>query len=164
MGKHSVLLRPLPQGVRLISMVTLQKITRENLEEILALRVTKGQERFVSTVAEALAQAYVYVDTAFPFAVYAGDTIVGFLMLGYYAERKQYTLWKFLVDEHYQGKGYGKEALLQGLDYLRKHFGAQEVYTGVFHTNEVAKALYRSVGFCETGIVEGTMEEMRLCF
>ena len=101
-------------------MVELKQITKDNLDEILALSVRKDQETFVSSVACSLAQAYVYRDTAFPFAVYADGAVVGFIMLGYYEERDQYTLWKFLIDRKYQGMGFGKEALKLGICFLRR--------------------------------------------
>ena len=144
-------------------MVQLKPITKDNLDAVLALSVEEHQESFVSTVADSLAQAYVYRDTAFPFAIYADEKAVGFIMLGYYESRKQYTLWKFLIDKEHQGKGYGKEALKQGIAYLKERFGAREIYTGVSLGNETAKGLYRSVGFVETGLVEDGMEELKLC-
>ena len=143
-------------------MVELREITRDNLEEVLNLSVSEAQQAFVSSTAVSLAQAYVYRETAFPFAVYADDTLVGFIMLGYYEERKQYTLWKFLIDKRYQNRGYGREALRQGIKYLVDRFGAGEIYTGVSVGNERAKRLYRSVGFEETGLIEEHMEEMKL--
>ena len=143
-------------------MVVLKEITRENLDEVLALSVAEHQKSYVSTTAESLAQAYVYRETAFPFAIYANEKPVGFIMLGYYEPRKQYTLWKFLIDKEHQGKGYGKEALKQGITYLMERFDAKEIYTGVSLGNEAAKGLYKSVGFVETGLVEDGMEELRL--
>lgn len=143
-------------------MVVLKEITRENLDEVLALSVAEHQKAFVSTTADSLAQAYVYRETAFPFAIYADDKPVGFIMLGYYEARNQYTLWKFLIDKEHQGKGYGKEALKQGITYLTEQFGAKEIYTGVSLGNEAAKGLYKSVGFVETGLIEDGMEELRL--
>lgn len=142
-------------------MVELREITQDNLEEVLNLRIYEHQESFVSSTAYSLAQAYTYRETAFPFAIYADDTIVGFIMLGYYESRNQYTLWKFLIDKKYQNKGYGREALMQGIQYLKDRFGAEEVYTGVKPENKSAKHLYHSVGFQETGLVENGMEEMR---
>lgn len=142
-------------------MVELREITQDNLEEVLNLSIYEHQESFVSSTAYSLAQAYVYRETAFPFVVYADDTIVGFIMLGYYEARNQYTLWKFLIDKKYQNKGYGREALIQGIQYLKDKFGAEEVYTGVKLGNVNAKHLYRSVGFQETGLVENDMVEMR---
>ena len=142
-------------------MVVLKKITRENLDEVLALSVAKHQKSFVSTTAVSLAQAYVYRDTAFPFAIYADEKPVGFIMFGYYESRKQYTLWKFLIDKEHQGKGYGKEALKQGVTYLKEQFDAKEIYTGVSLGNEAAKGLYKSMGFTQTGLIEEGMEELR---
>lgn len=141
-------------------MVELKEITKDNFEEIMNLKVSKQQEGFVSSVAYSLAQAWVY-KTAFPFAIYADEKAVGFIMLGYYEARKQYTLWKFLIDEHYQNKGYGRKALQLAIGYLIKTFNVKEIYTGVALGNETAKHLYASVGFVATGVVEDHMEEMR---
>ncbi len=143
-------------------MVELKKITPANLDDVLRLQIHDHQSEYVSTPAHSLAQAYVYSSTAYPFAIYAGDTIVGFIMLGYYEARGQYTLWKFLIDKKYQHKGYGREALKLGIAYLRENFNAKEIYTGVILGNEAARKLYKSVGFKETGLVEDNMTEMVL--
>ena len=143
-------------------MIELREITKDNLNTVLALEVFDHQKAFVSSVVASLAQAYVYKDTAFPFAVYAGNTLVGFIMLGYYEARNQYTLWKFLIDKKYQNKGYGKEALKKGIQYLQNTFHAKEIYTGVSVGNEQAKHVYKSLGFVETGLVEDGMEELKL--
>lgn len=143
-------------------MVVLKEITKENLDEVLALSVADDQKSFVSTNAESLAQAYVYSDTAYPFAVYDDDTIVGFIMMGYYEVKEYYTLWKFMIDKRYQNRGYGRRALELGIQYLRNRFNVSEIYTGVIPGNTIAKNLYKSVGFKETGVIESGMEEMRL--
>lgn len=83
-------------------------------------------------------------------------------MLGYYEAKKQYTLWKFLIDKNHQNKGYGKEALQLGIMYLRDNFGVSEICTGVALGNEKAKRLYSSIGFKETGLIENNMEEMKI--
>lgn len=142
-------------------MVTLREISNNNLEAVLSLEVWDHQKSFVSSTAHALAQAYVNQKTAFPFAIYTDDCLVGFIMLGYYEARKQYTLWKFLIDRRYQNQGYGREALMQGIRYLQKTFHATEIYTGVSLGNDHAKHLYLSIGFQETGLIEDHMEELR---
>lgn len=98
-------------------MVQLREITKENFEECLKLHVSESQECFVSSTVHSLVQAWLYYDTAFPFAVYADGTMVGFIMLGYYEVEEYYTLWKFMIDEKYQNKGYGKKALRLGIEY-----------------------------------------------
>lgn len=142
-------------------MVELREITRDNLDAVLALEIAETQKDFVSSPAHSLAQAWVYRESAFPFAIYADDTLVGFIMLGYYEARNQYTLWKFLIDKLHQNKGYGREALKQGIAYLKDTFNTKEIYTGVSVGNAVAKHLYSSVGFVATGLVEENMEEMK---
>ena len=143
-------------------MISLKPITRDNLDEILALRVNETQEPFVSTNADSLAQAYVYSGTAWPFAVYEDETPVGFIMMGYYEAKHYYTLWKFMIDRRYQNKGYGRQALKLGLTFIKDKFGPDEIYTGVISGNRVAKGLYESVGFTYTGLKESGMEEMCL--
>ena len=143
-------------------MITLHKVSKENLDDILSLKVAESQTSYVSSNAESLAQAYVYSETAYPFAVYEDETIVGFIMMGYYAVKEYYTLWKFMIDSRYQHKGYGRKALELGIQFIKDTFAAKEVYTGVVPGNDVAKNLYKSVGFEDTGLVELGMEEMRL--
>ena len=143
-------------------MVHLEPVTGENLDAVLALKVKESQKGFVSSVAESLAQAYVYTKTAFPFAVNDGREIVGFIMMGYYEEKKYYTLWKLMIDQRFQGRGYGKAALELGIAFLKERFRVKEVYTGVIPGNEAAKSLYQSAGFEETGLFENGMEELRL--
>ena len=143
-------------------MVELKEITPENYEAILALHVSAEQCDFVSSAEKMLAKAWVYRDTAFPFAVYADAVPVGSIMLGYYTAKNQYTVWEFFIDEKYQRRGYGRKALMLGIDWLRESFGVRDVYLGCKHENCAAEALYESVGFQRTGAETETGFEMRL--
>ena len=145
-------------------MIRLTPVTKDNLDEVLALKVREDQRRFVSSNAESLAQAYVYPETAWPFAVYDDDILVGFIMMGYYEVKQYYTLWKFMIDQRYQNKGYGRQALELGLEFIKEKFHPKDIFTGVVPGNDVAKKLYESVGFADTGLKEFGMEEMRKDF
>lgn len=145
-------------------MIQLRPVTKENIDDVLALRVNENQERFVTSNAESLAVAFVYAETAYPFGIYDDETLVGFIMMGYYEAKSYYTLWKFMIDRRYQNKGYGRKALKMGLDFVRERFHAKKIYTGVTPGNTVAKGLYESVGFRDTGLLEYGMEEMRLIY
>lgn len=74
-------------------MIALKEITKNNLDDVLNLKVAKHQTSYVSSTAHSLAQAYVYRETAFPFAIYDDDIIVGFIMLGYYEARNIQFGW-----------------------------------------------------------------------
>lgn len=143
-------------------MVELRQITKENYEECISLNVSEIQKDFVSSNVHSLAQAWLYYDTAFPFAIYAGDTMVGFIMLGYYEAEGYYTLRKLMIDERYKNKGYGKKALRLGIDYLVNRFKVTEIYTAYYAPNRIARELYASVGFRETGEVIGNEIGMKL--
>ena len=143
-------------------MVQIKPVTKDNLDEVLSLRINENQAGYVSSTAESLAQAYVYQETAFPFAVYSDGEIVGFIMMGYYEAKQYYTLWKLLIDRKHQHKGYGRKALELGIAFLKDRFHVREIYTGVIPGNANAKKLYESVGFRETGLFENNMLEMRL--
>ena len=145
-------------------MINLKEITKDNIDDVLALKVRDEQKGFVVTNAESLAKAYAYSETAYPFAVYDDDMLVGFIMMGYYGVKGYYTLWEFMIDQRYQNKGYGRKALNLGIDFVKEKFHPDSIYTGVAPGNSVAKGLYESVGFVSTGLVELGMEEMKLTF
>ena len=66
---------------------------------------------------------------ALPFGIYDGDVPVGFVMLGYdvvHGEtdmpeiaKGNYCIWRFMIDEKFQGKGLGRQALQLVLDYMK---------------------------------------------
>jgi len=143
-------------------MVELREITEHNLDECLALRVADHQNDFVASNAHSLAQAWVQYDAAYPFAIYADDVMVGFIMMGFYKRKGVYTLWRFMIDERFQGKGYGRAALLLGIGYFKEKFNVNEIHTAFLLGNTIAEALYSCVGFQRTGEVEGSQVGMCL--
>ena len=82
--------------------------------------VAQAQERFVSTVRRSLAEAAEHPH-ARPWyrAVYAADEAVGFVMLSWNVEPRPpeiigpWFLWKLLIDERQQGRGYGSAVVRQ---------------------------------------------------
>lgn len=136
-------------------MVELREINKDNYNECLNLKVAEEQKNFVASNVYSLAQAWVYHKTAYPFAIYADDIMVGFVMMGFYEEKQLYTIWRFMIDTRYQRKGYGKIALQLSIDYLRKEFNANEIFLSFEPNNLVAEKLYDSLGFKRTGELAG---------
>lgn len=52
------------------------------------------------------------------------------------------------IDSDHRGKGYGKKMLKYAIDFLKEK-GASVIYLTVDDDNEVAKSLYKSLGFKE---------------
>jgi diamine N-acetyltransferase len=144
--------------------VTLRRITEENRPAVLALRVAPGQERFVSSVGESLEEAARHPH-AKPWhrAVYAGDEPVGFVMVSWDVEPQPpeiigpWFLWKLLIDERHQGRGYGAEVVRQVADLVRAE-GASELLTSYVLDDGGPAGFYRRLGFVPTGELDDSGE------
>ena len=148
-------------------MVELRAITEENFIDAFNLKLAPGQENFVSHPIRSLAQAYVYRDQCQPFGIYADGLPVGFLMIGYDTDESwsdppeiakgNYNLWRFMIDRRYQNRGYGRQALQQALEFIRTFPCGEAEYCWLSFApeNDVARRLYRSFGFRETGEKDG---------
>ncbi len=145
-------------------MVELRNITPDNFPEVIRLEVNDSQKSFVATNIRSLAQAYVAIAnktcTPMPYAIYAGETMVGFIMLSYEdADQSNpddgavYCIWRLMIDKHHQGNGYGRQAMTKALELIRTFpYGqANRVLLSYEPDNAVAKSLYASLGFVETG-------------
>lgn len=135
-------------------MISLKKITEENFIQAFNLKLAKGQEKFVSHPVRSLAQAYVYRDQCQPFGIYDDNEMVGYIMVLYDYDIPEYDIWHMIIDESKQGKGYGKEALIQVINYIKtKPFGtSNRIALTCNKENIAALRLYGKIGFMETGI------------
>jgi diamine N-acetyltransferase len=137
--------------------VELREISDQNWDEVLALRLAPGQDRFVGSVAECLDEASEYPN-ANPWcrAVYDGDTPVGFVMVSWNVEPDPpeiigpWFLWKLIVDERHQRKGYGSEVVRRIADLVRAE-GADELLTSYTEGDGEPGPFYRRLGFEPTG-------------
>jgi diamine N-acetyltransferase len=142
-----------------MTQVSLREITDENRDAVRALRVGHSQERFVSSVVESLEEAAATPHAA-PWyrAVYADDEPVGFVMLSWNVTPAPgilgpYFLWRLLIDEHHQRRGFGREALVQIVDLVRVD-GAAELLTSYQPGDGEPWPFYQRFGFEPTGDVD----------
>lgn len=56
-----------------------------------------------------------------------------------------------MIDEKYQGKGYGRAAALEVIKRLRQNENCKEIYLSCNPENIIAEKLYKSIGFERTG-------------
>ena len=61
--------------------IALKKIDETNCIDCFNLKLAEGQENFVSHPIRSLAQAYVYYHQCTPFGIYAGEIMVGYVMV-----------------------------------------------------------------------------------
>lgn len=125
-----------------------EPVNSSNREEIEHLTVFSEQSGFIESVGECLQEAD-QLELWRPVGIYDGDMLIGFAMYGYFPEPAPGQLWldRLLIDKEYQGKGYGKQAVLALLDRLRTEYSADTVYLSVYRNNPRAIRLYEKIGF-----------------
>lgn len=145
-------------------MITLRKITLENRRAIFNLEVSEEQRRYVASNLSSVASCYVLATNGghpFPFAIYADEQPVGFVMLTYKITgyelptiaEDSYCILRLMIDKHYQNRGYGRKAMTKILEFVRTFPAGPAKYCWIPYNadNLPAKKLYESFGFRENG-------------
>ena len=134
--------------------IILTEIHSANRAECIALRVSQAQAPYIASNEDSLREAEECPEIARPFGIYEEETMVGFAMfafdLQYEDPDDRYWLWRFMIDENLQGRGYGTQALQEIIEYFRSH-GADHIRLSTKESNFGALSLYRKAGFRETG-------------
>jgi len=145
-------------------MVELRAITEDNFIDAFHLKLAPGQEAFVSHPIRSLAQAYVYRNQCQPFGIYAGEKMVGYVMVIYDDDVPEYDIWHMMIDESMQGHGFGSEALDRVIEYIRtKPFGnSGRIALTCNKNNPIARKLYESKGFSATGVEDDDETELAM--
>lgn len=151
-------------------MLHLEKINGRNIWDILKLKVSESQKEFVAANDISIIEAYTAITAnghAFSFGVYDGEIPVGFIMIGFDIDdywddapriaKGNYNLWRLMIDQTYQKKGYGRKAIALGLDFIRSFPCGKAEYCWLSYEpeNDVARHLYSSFRFTETGDMDG---------
>jgi len=140
-------------------MPEIRPVTKDNWRELIKLQVRDDQRGFVASNVKSIAESQFGEDfegyhwDLHPFGIYDGDTPVGFLMYcdNFEHPRQQAFIIRLMVDESYQGKGYGRFGMLKMLEIFRADARIKQVGISYEPENEVARKLYASLGFVETG-------------
>ena len=148
--------------------IKLVPISEENREAVLKLS-TREDQPFCAPNDVSLEQAEECnaecPGVARPFAIYAEDQLVGFCMFAFDEEEEdpenRYWLWRFMIDQNEQGKGYGQAALAEIIQYFRVH-GADRIFLGTEPENECGMHIYHKAGFVETGDMDDGEAVMKL--
>ena len=147
-------------------MVSLRPLSESNRQAVEALRVSPSQEHFVSSVADSLREAAEHPD-AHPlcWAVHDDDTPVGFVMIADEVDNPEYIphyLWKLLIDERYQRRGFVTATLDLIVEYFRGRPGVEELSTSAGQGDGSPIEFYERYGFESTGEVSDGEVVLRL--
>ncbi|NBC68342.1 GNAT family N-acetyltransferase [Paenibacillus sacheonensis] len=144
--------------------LSLRKITLDNRRAIFNLEVSEDQRRFVASNLSSVASCYVLATNGghpFPFAIYADELPVGFVMITYRITGYElpaiaegsYCILRLMIDKQYQYRGYGREAMKEILAFIRTFPAGPAEYCWIPYKSENAPAakLYESFGFRDNG-------------
>jgi len=139
-------------------MPEIHPVTKDNWVALTKLQVRENQRHFVASNVFSIAQAQFGDDyeghwDLYPFGIYDQDYPVGFLMYGCNFDHPRYQAFiiRLMVDEKFQGKGYGRLGMEKLLEKFRADEQIKDVGISYEPHNEVARKLYASLGFTETG-------------
>lgn len=147
------------------SNLRLEKINTDNYYALAMLSVAPDQTEHLAPNWESMASALATQAEgryAQVLGIFDGDTPVGFTLIGHNSfvfevgpevYRHSYDLWRFMIDQKYQGRGYGRDALKLIVDFIRTFPDGEEdvLATAYVEGNDVAKHLFLSSGFVPNG-------------
>ena len=130
-------------------MIRLEEIDAGNWR--IPLCVSKEQEQYVANTTTILARAYAYRnDRSQALLIYEDDTPVGMVLYHDEDSLDAYIFSEILIDERFQGKGYGTTATKLVLDRMKEDGRYHKVVLCYIEGNDAAKKLYEQFGFVET--------------
>lgn len=131
-------------------MLHLKDITKNNWVKAISLRVREDQVNFVASNAVSLAQLN-FLENFYAKGIYNGDEMVGFTLYGIDEDDQEYWIYRMMIDQNHQGKGYGKEAVKLVIEDIKnmKEDYHKTVMLSYEPANEHAKRLYEKMGFQE---------------
>ena len=132
-----------------------REIDKSNYWDCMALTVDDSQTYFVADNKQSLVEA-AYEDNLYTLGIYHEEIMVGFILYDYDDSISGWSMSRFMIGKQYQGKGYGKKAVLDFLDYFKEKHNADKLYISVSLDNTVARKMYSDIGFVENKEVEYT--------
>jgi len=132
--------------------ILLEDITSANYEEVCDLDVTEAQQEHVACNMWSLVESHYNVGHTCK-AIYQNNEPVGFFMWVQETPTKV-SIWRFMVDEHHQNKGIGRQALTMAIAEIKTTSKLEQIEICYNPKNPVAKDFYSSFGFEEVGLDE----------
>lgn len=145
--------------------IKLRPVTYDNWKALIDLKVRDDQKGYVASNLYSIAEMqFGFEDEghwdAYAFGAYDEETPVGFLMYCYNFNHSRFQsfVMRLMIDQNFQGKGFGREIMKQAMEIFRAETRIKSAGISYEPENDPARKLYASFGFLETGeIVDGEM-------
>ena len=132
--------------------VSLREITVDTVNQVIQLSdtLTEGQQKLLASNAVSIAQAH-FLPKAWPRAIFANETLVGFLMLHDNSDSGDYFLWRLMIARSHQRKGFGRRAIELLVDYIKTRPNAVYLCASYVPLDKGLDVFYEKLGFASTG-------------
>lgn len=132
-----------------------EKVTINDLKWLNYLTIKDSQINYVESIEDSLLLQE--NDSSWKArAIYDNQILVGFVL--YRFIDNEVWIDRYLIDQRYQGRGYGKNALKLIIEELKKTYQQPIMYLSVFKENNVAINLYQKLGFKFNGQLDSKGE------
>ena len=130
--------------------IELINLSEDNMKQCFDLKVSNDQMQYIASNEDSWKAAKENEKVSRPFAIYCDGEMVGFTMFAFDEDYEdpddRYWLWRFMIDEGFQGKDYVTAALQVIIRYFKEH-GANNIRLSTKDTNGSALSMYRKAGF-----------------
>lgn len=133
-----------------------REIDKSNYWDCISLTIDDSQEGFVADNKQSLVEA-AYETGLYTLGIYLEETMIGFILYDYDETFPGWSMSRFMIGKQFQGKGYGKQAAIEFIEYFKSKHNADKLYISVSLENMVARKMYSSIGFTEIKEVEYTL-------
>ena len=142
-------------------MIHLVDVNEENWIDIIHLRVDERQQKYLDCPLGIIARGYIYRNcNARVFGIADDSQMIGVALVRDFTEEPiNYDLQQFMIDQRFQNKGYGTEALQQILQILKQEGRYNSVEVCVNREDIAAIHVYEKVGFVDSGYIDENLPE-----
>ncbi len=148
--------------------LTSKRIAQKDWDVIKTLQIADNQKGYIESsehcLQDALNNAY---DMEWHFyGIYLQDKLIGFAMHGIQYVEQQEEVWldRFMIDQVYQNKGYGKQGMKIIIEQLYEEYHCSILYLSVIQENKKAISMYQSLGFIKTKQIDDNNEQVYIRF
>ena len=106
---------------------------------------------------------YLTRNDEFMFSVYCeGKFIGGFGLYNYVNAESTIEFGRIVIDKRYRGQGLGRRTVEAAIEICKSDLNIKRIYLEVMNSNNIAKEIYKKVGFkegtCKEGIINMSLE------
>jgi len=131
--------------------ITLREINKDNWKTAAKLNLTDQQKTFIAPNWYSMLQVLHSEGELFDRGIYLDNEMIGYAMMGQDPDNKRCYIDRFMIAVEHQGNGHGRVALHAVIDTIKARYNPDSVFITFEPENTIARKLYESLGFVDTG-------------